>query len=113
MALWECLNQLLKTKEEIKEQIFLLGEKYKEDIGILTSMSGISVFIALAIISDYGSIERFKNAKQFCKYLRNTPRTKRKCRKEEEWENFRRMGEKFASGFYYKGWRTSRGKTNI
>lgn len=74
-ALFGCLRELLKAKEGIKKEILLSGEKYKEDIDIIVSISGISVFGAIAMISDYVNVERFKNAKNFCKYLRSTPRT--------------------------------------
>ena len=43
-------------------------------IEILTSMTGISVITALAIISDIIDVSRFKNAKHFASYLRSTPR---------------------------------------
>ena len=40
----------------------------------MTSIDGISVFIAIGLISDYVTIERFKNAKQFTSYLRSVPK---------------------------------------
>ena len=46
-----------------------------EDIDILVSISGISVFTALGMISDYATIDRFQNAKQLSKYLRSTPKS--------------------------------------
>ena len=44
-----------------------------DDVRILTSMKGISVFTALALIADYADISRFKNSKNFTSYLRSTP----------------------------------------
>jgi transposase len=42
-------------------------------IDILTSMSGISVITAIAIIADIIDISRFKNSKHFASYLRSAP----------------------------------------
>lgn len=72
--LYETVEFLEKQAEEIKEEILYTGRKYKEEIKILTSMKGISVFIALALISDYADIRRFKNAKKFSSYMRSVPR---------------------------------------
>lgn len=74
-VLLEILEKLEEKKEEIKEKILLLGEPFMEDIDILVSISGISIFIALGMISDYATINRFQNAKQFSKYLRSTPKS--------------------------------------
>ena len=72
--LYESINMLEGQAEKIKEKIMWLGRKYQKDIDILTSVDGISVFVALGIISDYGEIERFRNAKKFASYLRSVPR---------------------------------------
>lgn len=74
-VLFEILEHLIAKREEIKRSIFVLGEHFMEDIDILVSISGVSVFIALAIIADYGTIDRFAKAKQFSRYLRSTPRS--------------------------------------
>ena len=54
------ITRLLKSIEhleeqiaEIKEEILVRAEPYMREIDILTSMKGISVFIAIAIIADY------------------------------------------------------------
>ena len=44
------------------------------EIDILTSMKGVSVFIAIAIIADIITVDRFKNSKAFTSYLRSAPR---------------------------------------
>jgi len=72
--LFDSLDSAELKKKKIKEKILSLGEPYQEDIDILVSISGVSVFTALGLISDYGTVERFKNAKAFSKYLRSTPR---------------------------------------
>jgi transposase len=74
-SLLTILDELELQKEEIKHKILLSGEDYLEDTDILTSITGVSVFIALGLISDYVTINRFPNAKKFCKYLRSTPKT--------------------------------------
>lgn len=74
-VLFEVLDCLEQKRTEIKRAILLLGEFFQSDIEILVSISGVSVFIALALIADYATIERFNKAKQFSKYLRSTPRS--------------------------------------
>ncbi len=70
------LNQLRQTEEnssKIEEQIKIIGAKYYREIDILTSMKGISVIMALAIIADVADVKRFPNAKNMSSYLRSTP----------------------------------------
>jgi len=74
-VLFELLECLEQKRTEIKRAILLLGEFFLADIDILVSINGISVFIALALIADYATIDRFAKAKQFSKYLRSTPRS--------------------------------------
>lgn len=45
----------------------------KKQIEILTSMKGISVFTAIALISDGADIRRFANSKKCASYLRSAP----------------------------------------
>lgn len=79
--LLEVLDKLEEEKDRIKKEILLLGEPFMEDIDILVSISGISVFTALGLISDYATIDRFQNPKQFSKYLRSTPKSEISNRK--------------------------------
>jgi Mn-containing catalase len=44
------------------------------EIDILTSMSGISVVTAIALVADVITVTRFRNAKHFASYLRSVPR---------------------------------------
>jgi transposase len=80
-VLFEVLSKLEEEKAKIKEQILLTGEPFIPDIDILVSISGISVFVALGLISDYATVERFQNAKQFSKYLRSTPKSEESNKK--------------------------------
>jgi transposase len=75
------INQLLDRlerdeaeTEELKNKVLLQAEPFMEQIEILTSMKGVSVFIAVAIIADIIDVNRFKNSKAFTSYLRSAPR---------------------------------------
>ena len=75
------LNHLFDLLENLEAGIEVLEDKIKEhaepfmrEIEILTSMKGISVFIAIAIIADIITVERFKDSKSFTSYLRSAPR---------------------------------------
>ncbi|MDR2406505.1 MAG: IS110 family transposase [Bacteroidales bacterium] len=74
------LNQLMDRLERdeadveaLKEQVLLHAEPYMGQIDILTSMKGVSVFIAIAIIADIIDVSRFKDSKHFTSYLRSAP----------------------------------------
>ena len=72
--LFKKMDLLLEEKEYLTYKILSLGEKYKKDINILTSLSGISVLIALALISDIADIKRFKNPNKLASYLGVVPK---------------------------------------
>jgi len=67
------LEQLEKGVQEIEDRIYIIGLEYTKEIDILTSMKGISVMTAIAIIADIATIERFPNSKNFTSYLRSAP----------------------------------------
>ena len=73
-SIYDSIKYLNEKKEEIKKEILYAGRHYKEEIKIMSSISGISVFTAIAIKSDYADITRFKNAKHFSSYLRSVPK---------------------------------------
>ena len=58
----------------VKERILVAGAAFMREVDILTSMKGISAFIALAVIADVIEVIRFKNAKSFTSYLRSAPK---------------------------------------
>jgi len=75
------INELFDILEyqEAKIEVFegkikVLAEPFIREIDILTSMKGISVFIAIAIIADIIAVDRFKDSKSFTSYLRSAPR---------------------------------------
>lgn len=70
---FEELEAKERLVEDIENRIKLEGAKYIKEIDILTSMTGISVITALAIIADIATVERFPNAKHFTSYLRTAP----------------------------------------
>ena len=71
--LFDQLEFIEAQIEMLKKQIMLQAAPYMKEIQILTSMKGISVFIAAAIIADIISVDRFKNSKHFTSYLRSAP----------------------------------------
>jgi len=75
------LGLLFDTLEGQEAGIAVLEDKIREqaapfmrEIEILTSMKGISVFIAIAVIADIITADRFKDSKAFTSYLRSAPR---------------------------------------
>jgi transposase len=71
------LDQLEREEEvveSLKGRILEAGAPFIREINILTSMKGISVFIAIAIIADIIEVSRFKNSKAFTSYLRSAPK---------------------------------------
>ena len=72
--LFKELNHLEELIEELQEMIKIHAAPFMKEIDILTSMKGISVFIAIAIIADIIKVDRFKNSKCFTSYLRSAPR---------------------------------------
>jgi transposase len=75
------VNQLLDRLERdeadveaLKNRVLVAGEPFMREIDILTSMKGISVFTAIAIIADIIDVSRFKNSKHFTSYLRSAPK---------------------------------------
>ena len=60
--------------DPLKEQIMAQAAPYLREIEILTSMKGVSVFIAAAVIADIITVGRFKDSKSFTSYLRSAPK---------------------------------------
>jgi len=54
------IEQLEGDIGEIENKIYIIGAAYMKEIDILTSMKGISVFTAIALIADIAIIERFQ-----------------------------------------------------
>jgi transposase len=60
--------------EQVKDKVGVMAAPFMREIDILTSMKGVSVFIAAAIIADVIDVRRFKNSKAFTSYLRSAPK---------------------------------------
>jgi hypothetical protein len=72
--LLDCLERHEAVVEALKEQILLQAAPFMAQIDILTSMKGLSVFIAVAIIADIIDVSRFKDSKAFTSCLRSAPK---------------------------------------
>jgi len=70
----DTLEQLEASFDKLVIEINKAGSAFMPQIEILTSMTGVSVITAIAIISDVIDVSRFKNSKRFASYLRSTPR---------------------------------------
>jgi transposase len=75
------ISEFLDMLESLEDKVELLEEKiqehaepYMQEIEILTSIKGVGVFTAIAIIADIISVNRFRNSKAFTSYLRSAPR---------------------------------------
>jgi Transposase and inactivated derivatives len=72
--LFDLLESLEKKADEFSNQILLTAAPFTAEIDILTSMKGVSVFTATAIMADIVSVDRFPSSKHFTSYLRSAPR---------------------------------------
>jgi len=73
--LYDKFDYLEEEKEKITFRIFDYGKKlYEKEIDILTSISGISILIALSLIADIAGIKRFDNSRKLCSYLGVVPK---------------------------------------
>jgi transposase len=70
---FEVLEHLEASITQLEGEIYLIGSKYIKEIDILTSMKGISVITAIAIIADIATVDRFPDSKHFSSYLRSAP----------------------------------------
>lgn len=71
--LFDQLENIEGNISKVESKILVIGSIYEKEIDILTSMKGISVFTAIALMSDIGRIDRFPNSKHFSSYLRSAP----------------------------------------
>lgn len=76
-SLLTALKATELQQQDVKDMIQLRGaELFGEQIEILLSIRGFSVFTAIVLMSDIVDVDRFSNAKKFCSYLRVAPTTK-------------------------------------
>ena len=63
--------------ERIKQMIINTGIKlFPKEIELLISITGFSIFTAVAVMSDVVDINRFSSVRRFCAYLRTAPKIK-------------------------------------
>jgi transposase len=66
-----------KVIKKIRNKIEEMGiEVFPEEVKLLTSIIGFSIFLATALMSDVATVKRFENSKKFCSYLRTAPTVK-------------------------------------
>jgi transposase len=70
----DTLEHLEAAFERLVVAIKKAGAVFMPQIEILSSMSGISVITAIAVIADVIDASRFRNSKHFASYLRSVPR---------------------------------------
>lgn len=99
--LFNELDHLELTIKEVVKEIQIAGSPYMKEINILTTMQGISVLSAIAIISDIISVDRFSNSKQFASYLRSTPKVESSNDKTYI-KNTNKQGRKLTITFLYQ-----------
>ena len=69
------LGSIEEAIDKMEKLILLKGEDhFSNEIKILTTIRGISNLIAIAIMTEIGTVDRFRTAKKFCSYLRSAPR---------------------------------------
>jgi transposase len=71
--LFDELEYLEGKIKAVKEVLYLHAVGYEKQIDILTSMKGISLLTAIALLADIGTVTRFPSAKAFASYLRSAP----------------------------------------
>lgn len=82
--LYGSLIETDKFQETITNEIVLLGsELFQEEVERLISITGFSYFTAMAFMSDVVDINRFKNVKKICSYLRTAPKIKESNKKKQ------------------------------
>ena len=67
------ITELEHSAGELEQLILEQGAVLEKEVRILTSIKGVSVLGALAIMADVADIRRFKTYKHFCSYLRTSP----------------------------------------
>jgi len=72
--LMDTLEHLEETIDKLVIEINKAGAPFMSQVEILTSMTGISVITAIAVIADIIDVSRFRNSKHFASYLRSAPR---------------------------------------
>ena len=59
---FDSLEQLEANVDRLSDHIFLVAAPFIHEIDILTSMNGVSVLAAAAVMSDIVSVDRFEDS---------------------------------------------------
>lgn len=71
----EELSMLETYKNTIKYEIAVLGwKRFPDELKLLMTIPGVSVFTSCCLMADIVDVRRFKNYKKFASYLRSAPR---------------------------------------
>lgn len=71
------LTDAQTARKAVSDLIVDLGmSTFPEQIELLLSIPGFSIFTAVVLLADIDRVDRFQNAKKFCSYLRTAPRVK-------------------------------------
>ena len=73
-VLYKQIDFLEGQVNEVKERILEKGKSFENEIDKLVSIKGVSVFTAIAIMTDIADIKRFDSSKKLCSYLRSAPK---------------------------------------
>jgi transposase len=71
--LMDTLEHLEEEFEKLEVEVLKSGSLFMPQIEILTSMTGVSVITAIAVVADIIDVSRFRNSKHFASYLRSAP----------------------------------------
>ena len=105
-VLYNEIDYIEKELKVLKDEILVQGEYFKKEIDIITSIKGVSVFTAIAIMTDIANIDRFENAKKLCSYLRSAPGIE-KSNNTEKMKSVNKQSRKLAITMLMQGiWHT-------
>ena len=82
-VMYREIDFLMQQTQEVKETILERGQVFEHEIDRLVSIKGVSVFVAIALMSDIAEIERFEKAKNLCSYLRSAPKVRASNKSEK------------------------------
>jgi len=92
------VDRLDKDIAQIKERILSYSFVFREELEILMTIPGISLFIGMAIMTDIADINNFKNARKLSSYLGIVPKLKESNQKVR-YGKITKKGRKVASAF--------------
>jgi transposase len=99
------LNLLLSHVDRLEQDIVQIKQKilsysfvFREELEILMTIPGISLFIGMAIMTDIADINNFKNAKKLSSYLGIVPKSKESNQKVR-YGKITKKGRKVARAF--------------